>query len=135
MHINGLAEMLPIPLLFTSVAEFGGKFLFWDTVRNEQLTQAHEYALRLSKYFLPTGEQQAEKEKITLSPLERVNVKEFGHPLVRELWRPHITLGYYPNGLQQNTRTEKFEGSAVGVAFVQVGEAGTIAEILAERRT
>ena len=128
-----IIAMLPTSLTFTQVSQFGGKFLFWDIERSEVLLEAHNCALELSKYFVRIGEQQPDKEKINLSVLESANVKTFGHPFVRDLWRPHVTIGYYSDGAPQEIRTEGFSGRAVGVAFVRVGEAGTIKEIITQR--
>lgn len=129
-YLDRLAERLPMSLAFTKVAAFGDKFLFWDTERTPELIAVHEYALGLAKYFSPAGEQQADKEKITLSPEQDANVRQFGHPLVGSLWRPHVTLGYYPDGLTMDDRSTPFAGRATTVALVRVGEAGTIAEIV-----
>ena len=128
--LGDLAAMLPINVSFTEIETFGGKFLFWDTERSEQLVMAHEVALGLSKFFIPSGVQQADKEKIFLSPGENLNVQKFGHPLVGKLWRPHVTLGYFSQGISVKRRLEKFKGRSVGVAFVRVGEAGTVAEVI-----
>ncbi|MBI2039373.1 MAG: 2'-5' RNA ligase family protein [Candidatus Niyogibacteria bacterium] len=131
--LTELAGALPIPLAFTKIAPFGGKFLFWDIERSAALMRAHERALGLSRYFVPTGTQQAEREGIVLSANERRNVQTYGHPLVRELWRPHVTLGYFPHGLSCDTAMKPFNGSAHGIAFVRIGEAGTIAKIISQK--
>ena len=129
--LNGLAATLPLSLSFTNMASFGGKFLFWDVERSDKLVALHEYALGLSKYFVaPTGESQIDREKITLSSAESENMTKFGHPLVGELWRPHITLGYYPSGVPYWTVSEKFEGSTALVAFARIGEFGTVSKII-----
>ena len=130
--LDELIIKLPIALAFTEIAPFGGKFLFWNIERSTPLTGAHERALYLSRYFIPTGEQQADREKIALLPEEQENVKTYGHPLVQKLWQPHVTLGYAPGGLAQNTATKRFIGNATGAAFVRIGEAGTIAEIISK---
>jgi hypothetical protein len=132
-YLDHLASMLPLALTFTQIAAFGNKFLFWDTERAPELVKAHEYALGLSRYFVSVGEQQAGKEGITLSPEQSSNVNKFGNPLVGSLWRPHVTLGYFGNGLVLEDRPEIFKGSASSVAFVRVGESGTIAEIIDRR--
>jgi hypothetical protein len=130
-YLDTLAASLPMPLTFTRIARFGGTFLFWDIERTEQLMGAHEFALGLSQYFDASGSQPLDKEKVTLSPEESSNVKKFGHPLVHDLWRPHITIGFFPDGISEENHPEVFEGGVTDVAFARMGEAGTIAEIVA----
>ncbi len=131
--LDDLMTRLPLELKFTEVATFGGKFLFWDVECSSGLQGAHETSLLLADYFAQEGEQQADREGLELPEEERRNVEQFGHPLVKSLWRPHVTLGYYPDDIKQATYSEVFNGSAIGVAFVRVGEAGTIAEIIIQR--
>ena len=131
--LDRIIQSLPIDLSFEEISVYGGKFLFWNINRTPELASAHECALALSTYFVPEGEQQTDKEKLALSKEEIENVKEFGHPLVRELWCPHITLGYYPSGTKIKSVKKIFRGVATGVAFVRIGEAGSIAEIIDSR--
>lgn len=128
--LDHLKSILPITLTFTQAACFGGKFLFWDTERSSSLLEAHGYALNLAKFFTPLGEQQSGKEKLGLSDEESANVSKYGHPLVNNLWRPHITLGYYPDGIEKTPQPEPYIGMAIGAAFIKVGDFGTIAEII-----
>ncbi|MBI2048701.1 MAG: 2'-5' RNA ligase family protein [Parcubacteria group bacterium] len=130
--LDVLVVKLPVDLKFKQTAIFGGKFLFWDNERTPELLDLHAGVLGLSRYFIPAGEQQADKEKIILSPEEDENVRLYGHPLVRGLWRPHITLGYYPAGIAQDAQEEKYFGEVCGVAFVRVGDFGTIKEVITE---
>lgn len=127
--LDNLKDILPIRLLFTEIAVFGGKYLFWDTERTEVLMKAHERALDISRFFIPAGEQPVGTAHISLSSEEDLNVQKYGHPLVRALWRPHITLGYYPQGISREPSAQTFEGFAVEVAFVRVGEMGTVIEL------
>lgn len=131
--LDDVKDMLPIRLSFTEVAVFGGMYLFWDTERAEVLMKAHERTLDISRFFIPAGEQPMGTEKISLSSEEDLNIQKYGHPLVRALWRPHVTLGYYPQGISREPSSQAFEGFAVEVAFVRVGEMGTIAEIIDRR--
>ena len=126
--LSQLEHKLPTDLFFHGVAVVSGRFLFWDIKRSRQLVVLHELSLDLSRFFVATGDQQADREGIVLSPEEDRNVRTFGHPLVQKLWRPHVTLGYYSQGISQEPHPEKFRGTAIGAAFVRIGEAGTIAE-------
>jgi hypothetical protein len=131
--LEKLAAQLPQPLPFVELAGFGGTFLFWDIEWTESLVAMHESALSLSTYFDAAGDQPIEKENIQLSPEEFSNVKAYGHPLVRSLWRPHVTVGYYPAGMPLSPAPAKFAGAAASVAFVRIGEVGTIVEIIVRR--
>ncbi|MCA9363896.1 2'-5' RNA ligase family protein [Candidatus Kaiserbacteria bacterium] len=128
--LANLWKNLPIPANFTEVASFGGKFAFWDAERSEALQALHEEALGLAQFFDRSGAQQADSEALQLSEAETRNVREYGHPLVRELWRPHITVGYVPGGYDAAGFSAAFAGSFNRVAFVRVGEFGTVAEII-----
>lgn len=130
--LKSIARELPLSLEFSQTAVFGGKFLFWDIERTPVLMELHEKALSLSRYFTPAGKQQADKEKIALAAAEDENVRTYGHPLVRDLWRPHITLGYYPQGIDVPAQQERHHGAAYRAAFVRVGDFGTVAEIISE---
>src|SRR3989344_1913145 len=133
--LDDVVRALPVDIRLFSIATFGGKFVFWDVVCTPELEKLHATALRLGEYFAPAGEQQADKERIVLSPAEEENVLSYGHPLVRDRWRPHITLGYYPTRLEHETADSCVLGGTVtGAGFVRVGEYGTIAEVLFEHR-
>lgn len=131
--LDDVKNMLPIRLSFTQIAAFGGMFLFWDTARSEALMEAHERALDLSRFFVPIGEQQVNTDQMTLSLEENLNVQNYGYPLVRALWRPHVTLGCYPQGISREFSPQVFEGLANRVALVRVGEAGTLTKIIDQR--
>jgi 2'-5' RNA ligase len=128
--MQAVAATLPIPLRLTMLAPFGDKFLFWDAIRDPALLALHAAALELSRYLDAAGQQQSDKEGLTLSRLQRENVAEYGHPLVGELWRPHITVGYFPASFAPTLQREVLDGTATGVAFVRVGDAGAVAEVL-----
>ena len=116
---------------------FGGNFIFLnvepdDTTRH-QLQLAHEKSLLLSRFLDRTAPPKATSEEgLSLSTAELENLEGYGHPLVRQSYLPHITLGFhrglavhFPNGQSKKWR------SAVGsVEFVRVGYPGTIEEIV-----
>ncbi len=112
---------------------FGGKFVFWDVVKDtaKMLFKSHNTTLKnLSIYFLKEGEQQADREKITLSTEETFNVRNFGHPLVGKLWRPHITLAYLKNLKSAEQYTEEMNFSIKSIGFVEIGDYGIIKKLL-----
>ena len=80
--LDDLAVRLPLKLGFTHIAPFGRKFLFWDASRSAELSGAHGYSLGLSQYFVPVGEQQADRERVEVTEEERINIRRFGHPFV-----------------------------------------------------
>jgi len=129
--LKNLAESLPVRLSFTELSSFGGKFLFLNIQKSDQLQKIHEYSLEcLSAYFDKEGKQQSSHENITLSSGEHSNVERYGHPLVLEYWQPHITIGYFPDGVQNISIEKTFEGESISVAFVKIGEAGSIEQII-----
>jgi len=132
-YLKECASRLPLPLTFTTLSTFGEKFLFWNIEKDEQLLSLHESALQLSAYFVPEGEQQPDRENVILSEDEKACVAQYGHPRVGALWQPHITLGYFSESLPTDIGSQPFSGAATGVAFVRIGEAGTISEILMRR--
>lgn len=129
-----LVKCLPLSFSLNKIEPYGGKFLFWNIQKTAELSNAHALALsNLSPYFVSIGEQQADREKISLSQEEQDNVRRFGHPLVGSLWQPHITLGYFPNGVSLESCPEFLNGIITEVMFVRIGEAGTIEEIISRR--
>ena len=126
-----LAPKLPLTVTFTKLAPFGGKFAFLDTQCTEPLVQLHEQALAaISPFYDSRGVQQADSEALSLTPEEADNVKHYGHPLVGGLWRPHITVGYVASGYTAAAKVLSDSGEFDRVAFVCVGEYGTIAELI-----
>ncbi len=132
--LERVAASLPVEASLEEVGPFGGRFVFWDAHPSRELSVLHTVALeKLSKFFSPEGEQQAQKEKLDLSPEQLANMRTYGHPLVAGLWRPHVTLGYKSDGvregLSRHAQIVKFERAA----FVEVGEYGTLKRIIAQR--
>lgn len=132
--LNILAAHLPVVFSLESISSYGGKFLFWDIQKTAGLVKLHESAVSgLSQYFVSEGTQQADRENIILSSQESENVRRFGYPFIGSVWHPHITLGYFPEGVQEESTPERFKGTSGTVAFIRVGEAGSIAEIITHR--
>lgn len=116
---------------------FGGNFVFWnvepdDTTRH-QLQLAHEKSLTLSRFLDRSAPPKATSEEgLSLYAAELENLKEYGHPLVRQSYLPHITLGFH-RGLAAhvpNGQSNKWHSSVGSVEFVRVGYPGTIEEIV-----
>lgn len=130
----GIAKKLPCALPFTKTESFWDKFIFWNIEKTAELTALHEQSLFVAAYFNAEGPQQSDSEKVILSEAEEQAVRIYGNPLVGALWRPHVTLGYFPEGIVEGTKSAPFEGRSVAVAFVRIGEYGTVVEILAQKR-
>ena len=107
----------------------GGNFLFWDvdwnTDREGRLRDAHEEALQLSHYLDRSAPPKATSEEgLQLTPPELSNVEAYGHPLVRDLYRPHITLGFM-RGLENSLALPRTEEEwTVQVSEVRAAEIG-----------
>lgn len=117
----------------SEVTTFAEKFVFWDKQGvHHLLTSAHYCALEaLSPYYNPSETQQAAKEGLELPADQQENVRRYGHPLVKGLWRPHITVAYNPEGYPNfKKRMVSVRGTFTAVAFVEVGEYGTVKQIL-----
>ena len=116
---------------------FGGNFIFWnvepDDTTMRVLGRAHEKALSLSRFLDRTAPPKATSEEgLTLSPDELENLREYGHPLVRQLYLPHITLGFHPEISKQVSDGQriKWDSSVGSVELVRVGYPGKIDEIV-----
>ncbi|MBI2640922.1 MAG: 2'-5' RNA ligase family protein [Candidatus Sungbacteria bacterium] len=117
-----------LQLIFSRISPWN-RFLFWDVKRQKELVDMHGRALSLARYF-NRGMGQVEGGFSVLSLQERYNVEVFGNPLVNDLWRPHVTLGYYAEGRAMDALDKRFSGIASAIAFVQIGEMGTIAKVI-----
>lgn len=133
MFLQEIKRVLPRRLVhFSQVKTYRDKFVFWHLDDKESYMDAHLSAMLLAALRSRPKESQVEKENLTLSKEERRNDKLFGHPLVNELWQPHITVGYYPNGAGDINENYSQIGRVEAVAFVEVGDYGTIKRIVCQ---
>jgi 2'-5' RNA ligase len=83
-----------IQIKLDSMAIFGGSFIFYDVSKNSQIHALHEKTL---EYFAPlttiTDEPIAKNQGIILTEKEQEYMSKYGYPLVKELYRPHFTIG------------------------------------------
>jgi len=128
--LKDVAALLPLSVSFYRIATFAEKFVFWDVSTLPVLMSMHERALDLARYFT-AGEGAVGTESLKL-PAEQVeNVRRFGHPLMRNLWRPHITIGYDEGGHPAFKEQESvWQGGFDRAALVEIGEYGTVKKIL-----
>lgn len=128
--LKDLAEVLPLSVSFYRTASFADKYLFWDVIVLPVLMGMHERTLELARYFTP-GEGAVGTESLKLPAEQEENVRRFGHPLMRNLWRPHITVAYDDGGYPAfKEREAHFAGGFDRVALVEIGEYGTVKKIL-----
>lgn len=123
--------------VLSEVVGFGGNFIFWNLSEVgsdiKQLQSAHEIALELAQYLDPTALPKATTEEaLTLSEEQKENVRRFGHPLVRNLFLPHITLGFHPGvaNVKPPISTEEATLTVASVEFVRIGHPGRVEEVL-----
>ena len=86
-------------LRFKSLAIFGGKFVFWDTEITPALRVAHERALDLAELRNPNGASSSADLELKLTVKEQEYEQKYGYILVRDLYRPHATVGFYNDSI------------------------------------
>lgn len=112
---------------------YGGNFAFWniDPIPNS-LREMHEQALLLAEYIDRTAPIRALEEGLKMTPKEFENAKKYNHPLVKELFRPHITLAadsrglVLPPGTFRIPRVMRIEDVALG----EIGDFGSVARVV-----
>lgn len=116
-------------ITFDRIQTFGDNFLFWDAEKNPLVIDAHKIALGLAR-FIDRKDLGAHTkgEKLTLTPEQSENIRRYGHPLVENEYRPHITLAYHSQGFREQVIPEHCfkEGRITGVVFTEIGEFGRI---------
>lgn len=131
--LTAVSKRLPLVVSLGPLQIYGSKFWFWDATIDGDLEMFHHMSLQLMQFIDRNTRQQADKEGLDLSSEERDNVNTFGHPLVKRLWRPHITIGYCSAGISDEMKGEMLHEAVFNrVAFVRVGDFGSVAEIVME---
>ncbi|HEX5774875.1 MAG TPA: NUDIX domain-containing protein, partial [Candidatus Paceibacterota bacterium] len=128
--LERIAQELPYAATLDRIRGFGGHFIFWDATMTPELRSMHETALALASYFDAQVESQTAREGLRLTEAEAANVARFGHPAVGELWRPHVTLGYLETEPADVYPTHAAQARFDRVAFVEIGEWGTIRNVV-----
>lgn len=131
--VDRIKGYLPLSFNLYKLNVYGDNFLFWDVDPDDvQLfMRLYEEAIKLVHFLDRSRETQADKEGLKLTPQERENLLLYGHPLVKDLLRPHLTVGYLPHGiLSINQPYRDREAKILRVAFAKIGELGTIQEII-----
>lgn len=132
MFLSEVRKALPPLLHFFSIKTYASKFVFWHLNERQNCMDAHVIALLLATYRSFGEISQADKEGLILSEPERKNVQLFGHPLVLDLWQPHITVGYYPDEAGCISETYSQVGKVESVAFAEIGDYGTVKRVICQ---
>lgn len=126
-------HMLMPPVHLNQLEIFRDKFLFWNVNNVAELYPLHELALEFSAHVDLTKTAASFQEGLKLSYREKENVKRYGYPLVKKLWKPHATLGYFREGRPVMSESVPMQGKITGVAFVEIGDNGVITSIVDQR--
>ncbi len=131
------SNLLGQRFILKAIVAFGGNFIFWNVDPSsscvEVLHRSHSDALSVARYLAKSSVAKAvSEEALSLTDAELENVRLFGHPLVRSLYTPHITLGFHPGISDQLDRGLEcnwlFEVASVKV--VKIGYPGRVEEIV-----
>ena len=95
-EMRATSESLPDDLGYGTVSQQAASGrVFWDAV-GDGLVDLHERALELGlKYHSRASEELWLKKADRLDETQRLYVKLYGYPYVREYFRPHITLARF----------------------------------------
>ncbi len=127
-----LAHLVGASFELNEIQIFGGKFVFYNLVPDPKIRAAHNEALCMAKYLDNEALTRAEEERLDLTDAQRENLKKYGHPLVRDLHIPHITLGYSSElGNLPDTSFPKTM-SVKSVSFASIGSYGSVEKSLYE---
>jgi hypothetical protein len=97
------------------------------------MNEAHIKALTLAKYLDRASEAKAlSEERLSLREAELENVRLFGHPLVRSLFTPHITLGFHPRISDHLVAglTCEWSFEVASVELARIGYPGRVDEVV-----
>lgn len=132
--LNRLTGLPGQAIHLNGIRVYGEKFLFWDADISPVLKEVHEIALGLAKFLDPSAKSCAEEEMLEMSPEERANIEQFGHPLVRDHYRPHVTLGWNARGFEGLYPCPATHHAHVRrVVFAEIGDYGCIKRIIYSR--
>ncbi len=96
-----LSDSIGKQFTLDEITPYGSKFLFWGVTKPfAEISKAHNLILGDYPQYLSKEENAAaKKEKLDLTAPEMKNLELYGHPLVHELYQPHITLLYNSSGM------------------------------------
>ena len=118
------------------IVAYGGNFVFWNVAQDSDtklLKEAHSRALSVAQFLDRTLESKATSEEgLVLSQPELENVRQYGHPLVRQLYAPHITLGFH-RGIARSLAPglhNRAEFSVASVDMARIGFPGQVESLV-----
>jgi len=124
-----LNASLPISLDLHRFDVYGEVFVFWDATITAPLRMLYDKALGLARYHC-SGDGKGEKLR-NLPARQLENIRRYGHPLVGEDWRPHVTVAYNAKGIAQVSRaTLPVQCTIRDAAFAKIGHAGSVTEVV-----
>jgi 2'-5' RNA ligase len=130
-------ELVGQKFTLKEIVAFGGNFIFWNVDRSspacEVLQASHATALNLAQYLdRSTVAKAVSEEGLSLKEAELENVRRFGHPLVRSLYMPHITIGFHHglSALMASDIEVPWAMEVASVELVKVGHPGRVKEII-----
>ena len=116
-------------LSLSSIKVFGGKFIFWNVENASDMRAMHEISLTLSKFMDKSLIQRSEEEFLAMSPNQLENIRQYGYPLARAEFMPHITIGYDKAGIVAQSiiaREIKHDATIKTVKLARIGEYGSV---------
>jgi len=138
--LESIADIVTENIVLEQIAQYEKIFFFWyvdPACRGRKMLQkVHETSLDLKEFFSKDSEQQTDKEGLKLSGVAEEYVRTHGYQFCYELFLPHITLA-----VCKNTKTlqypKKYSHTAkiISVDFVEVGEWGTIENVIFSMKT
>jgi 2'-5' RNA ligase len=127
--LEAIAAQMPTKVHFYRIKTYANKFVFWDARPAGPLFSLHKQALGLTGYLKENAGAVGTEDLKDLSVQELDNIRRYGHPLVNEQWRPHITVGYRNEG-KEIDEPRQFDAWFSKVAFARIGEYGTAQEFV-----
>lgn len=128
--------LVSLKFKLNSLVCFGEKFVFWNIEPEgssyNMLLKCHDEALLLSRYLDPSASKRAEEEGLTLTGREKENVELYNHPLVRDLYLPHITLAYGDkvSAFLKDGESEFHSMTIERVEFAEIGHPGVVTKVV-----
>jgi 2'-5' RNA ligase len=131
--LNALALFQGTHFTLHDLQVYGGKFLFWNLVKDEKIQTMHSQSLASARFVDRNAVSKAVEEGLTLSQKEIDNTKKYGYPLAEDLYLPHITLSYDRAGvtIPEDITAREWHITIDDVHFAEIGDYGSVRKIIA----
>ena len=130
--VDRLEHLVGANFDLNSVELFGGKFVFYNLTFDDRIGDAHRQALGMAEFLDQDVVARSVSEGLELTPDQQSSLERYGHPLVGELYIPHITLGYHSALPQSDFESMPRTMSVKSVVLARIGEFGAADELLYE---